>query len=328
MKKILTFVIILAIFALSTIAVYATETEVAEVTEAVTTEAITTEAMSESTTVHIDTTGTVTEHVTESAIVNDVTTETVATDAYTEPPVATVPLDSEVISEVIDIIETSDTKAEAVLAVVELLGVSTEEAENIINALIAVGDEYLGQSDAWIGFKKDVQENMKFWAVIIACLASVITIAGVIFVFIARVNPELARSMFGTAEALKICKSQTVTVTESLSSMTEFVKGYADKEKAYNALLAARDEQIQNLVEEIKNIELESEKQRRNVALAEMYDLQILKLICARSQMPLADKAAVDLWYTKGTEALAENLSEEDIKKVENGIATLEDCHE
>ena len=325
MKKILTFVITLAILAMATIVVGATDTTAVTVTEA--TETATTEAASESTTVHIETTEAVTESITESAIVNDVATEHVTTDAPTEPPVTNVPLDSEVISEVIDIIESSDSKAEAVLAVVELLGVSTEEAEDIINALIAVGDEYLGQSDAWVGFKKDVQENMKFWAVVIACLASVITIAGVIFVFIARVNPELARSMFGTAEALKICKNQTAEITDSLGAMVEFVKGYSEKEEAYNLLLAAKDEQIQKLIEEIKKIELESEKARRNMEMAETYNLQILKLICARSQMPLSDKATIDLWYTKATEALEGDLSEDDVKKIRENVAILEDCH-
>ena len=270
MKKILTFVITLAIFALSTIAVYATETEVAEVTEAVTSDAITTEAMSESVVVteatneETDTTINYTEALklvlvvlaeseTKSEAVNRIVEANIVPNASigdivdlvdsfeemseywdckeclmysmveglaygleenwineyintyfpdlpescyiwnAEPSGTNSTLDSEAISEVIDIIETSDSKAEAVLAVVKLLGVSTEEAEEIINALIAVGDEYLGQSDAWVGFKKDVQENMKFWAVVIACLASVITIAGVIFVFIGRVNPELAR---------------------------------------------------------------------------------------------------------------------------------------
>ncbi len=306
MKKIFVFLLIITVASVSFITVSATDS-----TEPVQTE-INTEAATE--------------------VVSDVFPEesdTLQNNTYESDTTPTI--DSEVVSDVIDVIENSENKAEAILAIVEMLGVSTEEAEHIINAIISVGDKYLGQSPAWIGFKNDIQENIEFWVIVFVCAAAIITIVGITFVFLGRVNPELRRSMFGTGDAIKICKDQASEVSQTLVNLKECVTNAAEsavkKDEELNRIIKEKEDYIEKLVKKISSIELEANKERRNMLLAEAYNLQILKLICSRTALPLADKATIDLWYNKAMESLKSDLSEEDIKKLEDIASMLEERH-
>ena len=237
-------------------------------------------------------------------------------------------LDSEAASEIIDVLENADSKAQAILSIAERLGISAEEAEAIVNSIIEVGDKYLGQSQWWIGFKKDIQDNMSFWVTVIVCIVAVLAIVGGAFILLAKTNPTMNKAMFGMNEFLKNAQESEQANSQTLGEMRQIVVDAAAKEELYEKIIVEKDNALLALSEQIKALESSAEKERKNMLLAESYNLQILKLICSRTSLPLADKAAIDLWYSRAMESLKSEMSAEDIKKIENVAVVLNNASE
>ena len=243
--------------------------------------------------------------------VTKITTEVVESNVVTE--VAT----EKISDELTEALEDSRNKTEAILAVAQKLGVTTDEAEEIVNAVIEYGDEYFGNASWWSALRSDVRENMTFWVTVIVAIAAVLAIAGGVFVLIGKINPTMRRALFGVEDVLKTAKAQSTDVSATLDSIKESAKVAFD-------LLADKSVVIEALTEEIKQLYTANEKERKSMVAAELYNLQILKLICSRTALPLADKAAVDLWYTRAIDSLKSELSPEDIEKMESIAAVLE----
>ncbi len=274
---------------------------------------------------------------TSSEVVVDTTEETVTETVVetsgqvgedTSEMVTEMILDSEAASEIIDVLENADSKAQAILSIAERLGISAEEAEAIVNSIIDVGDKYLGQSQLWIGFKKDIQDNMSFWVTVIVCIVAVLAIVGGAFILLAKTNPTMNKAMLGMDAFLKSARKSEKANSQTLGEMRQIVADAAAKEELYEKIIVEKDNALLALSEQIKALEGSAEKERKNMLLAESYNLQILKLICSRTSLPLADKAAIDLWYSRAMESLKSEMSAEDIKKIENVAVTLDNVGE
>lgn len=226
--------------------------------------------------------------------------------------------------EIVDIIEESDSRSDAIISIAAKLGVTVEEAEGILNSIIEAGNEYFGEDSWWIGFKEDIAKNRSFWITVVLCILSGLAILGIIYVFVGKVLPTLNKSNFGIKKMFEITSGMQEANSQTLVKIEEMAALAAEKDEVYNKLLAEKEEHISKLVEKIAEMKSAAEKERRSMVLAETYNLQILKLICSRTQLPLPDKAAIDLWYTKAMESLKGELSAEDIKKLNNVAATLE----
>ena len=225
---------------------------------------------------------------------------------------------------VMDALEESKNKTEAILAVAQKLGITTDEAEEIVNAVIKYGDEYFGDASWWSVFKTDVRENMTFWVTVIVAIAAILAIVGGVFVLIGKINPTMRRALFGVEDVLKNTTKEAEEISQTLANITNLAHDVAEKDEIYNKLIAEKEEHIEKLCEKIAEIEASAEKERRSMFFAGAYNLQILRIICSRTAMPLADKAAIDLWYTRGINFLKGELSPEDIAKIESMAATLE----
>ncbi|MBE6584696.1 MAG: hypothetical protein E7649_06965 [Ruminococcaceae bacterium] len=265
-------------------------------------------------------TGTITESVTESVAESlsesaSVTYEELTQDIF---------IDNEAASEIVGIIEGSDSKTQAILDIAERLGITYEEAEGVLNTFLEVGDKYLGENELWIGFKRDVSENLKFWVIVVACALSVLTIIVMIFIQVAKTNPMMRKSMFGTDKAIGICQTTQKENSQALGEMKVLYAEAIKKETVYQKLIAEKEGDILELEKKIKCMEESAQKEKTNMVLAESYNLQILKLICSRTALPLSDRAAIDLWYTRATESLKSELSPEDIAKIDTIAAVIE----
>ena len=262
-----------------------------------------------------------------SAVVD--TTEAITEVTVTEgtaPIAETVTLDinSAAANEIVEIIEQSDSRAEAILSIAEKLGITAEQAENILNTVIDVGDEYLGETEWWVGFKRDVQDDIQFWTTAIVLVCAVVAMIGGVFVLLAKVNPNVKKAMWGMQEALQITKSAKDENSQTLGELKEIFRKAAEKEEIFEKLIEQKEEVIKTLTEKIKDLEEKSEAERINMVSAEIYNLRILKLICDRTAMPLTDKATIDLFYAKGLDALKAELSAEDVEKIEKTLSTLD----
>lgn len=306
MKRIICIVAtIITACALMVIPAYATDTE----TVTVTIEA------SETQTVGKTTTEAVAESVTETADVSEEVSETLA-------------IDGEVASDIINMIENSENKSDLILALVEKYGCTIEEAEEILNSFIALGDKYLAGNEAWIGFKKDIRENTQFWASIIACVIAILAIIGGIFVLLGKTNPTVRKAMFGMTEALDIGRKQYEANSDALCEIKSIAAASAEKEALHEKIIEQKNEEIRKLAEELKSLKESNKKERRNMLMAEAYNMRILKLICDRAAMPVSDKATIDMWYAKGIDSIKDELNASDIQKIDSMSAMLDSIGE
>lgn len=233
-------------------------------------------------------------------------------------------IDRETAEVIVDIIENSDSKESAIISIAEKLGVTTEEAENILDAIIAVGDEYLGETEWWVGFKNDVQQDIQFWTTAIVLICAVLAIVGGVFVLLAKTNPTMKKAMWGMAESLKINDQIKNENSQTLGELKDLFAAAVEREKAFEKLIDEKEDQIALLTEKIATYEERSEEERLHMVSAEIYTLRMLKLALDRTAMPLADKAIIDLFYAKGLDAMTAGLSAEDVEKIEKTMATLD----
>ena len=259
---------------------------------------------------------------TEIAQTEATAVESEATEALPESD--TPLINSEAIDEIVSIFEQSDSKPEAIIALAEKLGITTEEAEALINAVIVVGDETFGETDWWVVFKQSVQEDMQFWAVVIVVVIAAITILCGIFVLLAKTNPTMKKTLWKMTQIGKDAETMSANISETLVNLEKQYAAALEKEELFEQLLEKKEETIAELTAKIKDIEEAGETDRLNMINAEMYILRMIKLICDRTAMPITDKATIDLFYTKGIDALSSGLTDEDVDKIEKTISTLD----
>lgn len=226
--------------------------------------------------------------------------------------------------EIVSVIEGSESKAEAILSLAERLGITTEEAEALINAVIDVGDEYLGETAWWVGFKNDVQQDIQFWTTAIVLICAVLAIVSGVFVLLAKINPTMKKAMWGMSESLAINEKIKNENSQTLGDLKEIFAQAAEKEALFEDVIKQKEEYIEQLTAKIERLEAASAEERLNMVKAEIYNLRMLKLVCDRTAMPITDKATIDLFYAKGVDALKSELSPEDVEKIEKTMSMLD----
>lgn len=226
-------------------------------------------------------------------------------------------------SDVVEVIENSGSKGEAIITLAEKLGITVDEAETIINAVIEVGDEYAGDSAWWISFKSNVEEDIQFWAVTIVFVVAAGAIGGTGFVLFGKTNPTMKKAMWGMSEAMKINNEIKDENSQTLGEMKAVFEESAREKAAFEKIIEEKEEKIIAMQSKIDGLEEAAKAERTNMVKAEIYNLRMLKLICDRTAMPLTDKATIDLFYAKGIESLKNELSPEDVEKIEKTMATL-----
>lgn len=264
----------------------------------------------------------------------DITDEEVITEATSEEIVTSVP-SGEIAEDILDIVENADTKDQAILKIAEKLGITSAQAEDLIDSVIALGDEYLGDSSFWLSLKTNIQENMQFWVTALVCFIAVVAIIIGAVVLLAKTNPALRKALRAVADALKITKESAATNSHTLGNIDRiikevkeqfevFLKETAEKEDALRSTIEEKDTYIAELVERMVAVEELNEAERKQMLSAFANNLRILKLICDRTPLPVSDKATIDLWCAKATQDLKSGLAAEDIQKIEEMSAMLD----
>lgn len=237
-------------------------------------------------------------------------TATEITEAISETSIEISEDDAE---NIIGIIETSESRGDAILAVAEKIGISAEEAEGIIDTFIALGDKYFGESSTWAKFKNSLQEDKPFWISVFVAGAAVIAIIAFGLILLAKTNPTMRKAMFGMEESVKINKTIAQANSQTLENIEKNFADMSQKMLEMSGQLLEKKETIIALQEELKVLKQAQEKMARRMLKAEMYDLQAHKLTLARSNLPMTDKSALDLWFARAEESLNEELGGEDV---------------
>lgn len=266
-----------------------------------------------------------------SATESIIEADAVETEAVIETGAGTT-LDSEAVSEIVGALE--GDRGAAIIRLAERLGISLDEAEDIINAVLEVGDEELGDNKYWIAFRTDVQEDMQYWATAIVLIFAALVIAGGIFVLAGKTNPTVRKVAYILNDVVNTFKTGAEEQSQTIGKMREeqaaaleeirnAAKAAAEKEAKFEEIVKQKDAEIVTLVEHIEALEEANERERKNMLCAEMYNLQALKLTLSRTNLPLADKAVIDLWFARAEESLKSDMDPEDIDKIAAMSAVL-----
>lgn len=277
---------------------------------------------------------TVVEGLTENAAESEIEASETVTDAATVvtdvedvTESASMMIDGEAASEIVGIIEGSGTKAEAIIALAEKLGITTEEAEGLINSMLEVGDQYLGETKWWVGFKSSVEEDMQFWI-----MAAVIAVAALALLWYAlsmrfKVASPVKRVDYALNSEGGLFDTVKKSCDENSQTLGKMLK-IAEESKAqveiYVKEIAEKEEEILKKENEIVQLKEARIRESQDMLIAAACNLRMLKLVVDRTAMPITDKATIDLFYANGMQGIKAELSEEDFAKLEKRLAMLD----
>lgn len=187
MKKIFYYIIALVmVISLAVVPAFATEAE---------TEAITEGEVIETATEAI---GAVTE--TEQVSEIDTKTET-ETKADTESETET--------TDIVAILGDADSRLDAIVKIAGTMGITLEEAEALLDKIVAVGDEHFGEHDFWLNIRESIENNPDTWT--IAILTVLMLLALVIFLIRGLIKNT-------TAQATNKMNIEDIKKTEAVNS--------------------------------------------------------------------------------------------------------------
>jgi hypothetical protein len=234
--------------------------------------------------------GTVTEAVvtTEAATVA-ATEEIVSADATIAYSEEITEIDGEAL---VEIIEGSESKTQAVIKLAEMMGITVEDAEALIDKFITFGDEHFEDSDLWATLKADVETHPDKW--IIIALVALAFVALVVFLIRSTVKNTLTQ----TNTKIKI---------GAIESHAAGVEAQVKENKAeLDAIKAEADElrEMLGTILELITIEREAVDSLKansdtSLKVTEESAFQILQLlnIAMDRKVPIVNEAARKLWY-------------------------------
>ena len=114
--------------------------------------------------------------------------ETVAEDAETASEQATeggtpgasssTGIGGEIESEdIAEIIGSADSRIEAIVGLAGAMGITLEEAEAILDKMVALGDEHLGETDMWIQIRESIISNPEAWTIVVLVVLMLVALA-------------------------------------------------------------------------------------------------------------------------------------------------------
>ena len=234
----------------------------------------------------------VTEAVTES--VAETATETVAeTVAETVTEVDTV-VDNVPISEII-------------LSVAGDLGITFEEAQELVARAVALGDKYFAESDLWGMVVTDIQENPARWVLVAAAFLVILFLIGILVKRVlndAVTNQKMKIALEGISKALFGSEDDDGTsIKAMISEKNEQIESLKTENAEQQKQIASLEEKAIELAEVIKALSESVGKVESNsdttLKLSEETALQILQLlnIAMDRKVPITTAEARQIWY-------------------------------
>lgn len=121
--------------------------------------------------------------VTETEQVSEIDTKT-ETEADTESETET--------TDIAAIIGSSESRLDAIVKLAGTLGITLDEAEALLDKMVAIGDEHFGENDFWLNIRESIENNPDTWT--IAILTVLMLLALVIFLIRGLIKNTLAQA--------------------------------------------------------------------------------------------------------------------------------------
>lgn len=151
----------------------------------------------------VDVVETVDEAVTENDTVVDETVDEVV-DTETEGETVNIA----------EIIGSAESRLDAIVKIAGAMGVTLEDAEALLDKMVSLGDQHLGESDVWSNIKTSIEENPEEWTIV--ALVALILAALMIFII---------RGLIKNTSAQAKTKANIMDIKENEQKISAEVKG-------------------------------------------------------------------------------------------------------
>lgn len=233
----------------------------------------------------------------DSSIESD---EAVETEAITEAVVEEA-IDIGVVNE---IIKDSDTLADAIISVASKFGITIEDAEELVEDVVHLGDKYLGETEIWEVIKGDIRANPEKYILIALCFLMFIALVVFIIRWIVH-NMSQLRTLKMNVTSLKKSVDGDDSEEGKASSLRALITAKNDEIKALEEKDAALEQEVIKLREEAAAVTRAAEEVKKNTTnalnITQESALQIAQLLCIamdKGKMPVVSKEARELWYS------------------------------
>lgn len=209
------------------------------------------------------------------------------------------------------LINGSGSKIDTVMAFAELFGISTEEAEAIVNNIIVFGDEHFEESDLWTALRADILSNPDKWIIIVVIASAFIALIA----FIIRCLIKNVLVQTNTKLKLKDIDEHEAATSGKLDEIKILLGEIKEKEAELDEI-KGENEELKGLLQNVKTL-IEGESaavdslkanSETSLKVTEETALQIVQLlnIAMDRKVPIASAGARKLWYEDSVQKIKE----------------------
>ena len=159
--------------------------------------------------------------VTETEQVSETDTETeTETEADTESETET--------TDIVAILGDADSRLDAIVKLAGSMGITLEEAEALLDKMVAIGDEHFGEHDFWLNIRESIENSPDTWT--IAILTVLMLLALVIFLIrgLIKNTREQSKNRINIEDIKKTEAVNSQRLTEQSAKLTGIENEHAE----------------------------------------------------------------------------------------------------
>lgn len=199
--------------------------------------------------------------------------------------------------------------SETVLAIADKLGISVEEAEDLVQSIGEFGDEYFSDTDLWSRVTADMDAHPAKWTIFGLLAALVLFLIGLLIkrvisdaTTLSRIKitlKDIRKALFGDEDEQS--EGSIRAMIAAKNGQIDELGGQVAQLGSENAALVAKTEALEQCVlalnEVIRKLESNSDTSLKITEESALQILQLLNLALDR-KVPVTTKEARALWYS------------------------------
>lgn len=199
--------------------------------------------------------------------------------------------------------------SETVIAIADKLGISVEEAEDLVQSIREFGDEYFSDTDLWSRVTADMDAHPAKWTIFGLLAALVLFLIGLLIkrvisdaTTLSRIKitlKEIRKALFGDEDEQS--EGSIRAMIAAKNGQIDELGGQVAQLGSENAALVAKTEALEQCVlalnEVVRKLESNSDTSLKITEESALQILQLLNLALDR-KVPVTTKEARALWYS------------------------------
>jgi hypothetical protein len=245
---------------------------------------------------------------TDTEVITETETEAMTEVIDTEvAETVTETVDETVTENKTEVITEGTPLSEIILSVAGELGITFEEAQELVANALVLGEKYFAESDIWALIVEDVQENPARWTLLAVAFLIILSLIGILIKRVlndAVTNQKMKMALEGISKALFGDEDGDGTsIKAMIAEKNEQIETLKTENAEQQKQIASLEEKATQLAEAIKALietvgKVESNSDT-SLKLSEETALQILQLlnIAMDRKVPITTAEARQIWY-------------------------------